>query len=42
MCGIDFDLILTKTLSKDTVQKNDLDFDSDDNSFDGMKKMSSS
>ena len=42
MCGIDFDLVLTNTLSKDTVQKNDLDLDSDGNSWDGMKKMSSS
>ena len=42
MCGIDFDLVLTNTLSKDTFQKNDLDLDSDDNSWDGMKKMTSS
>ena len=34
MCGIDFDLVLTNTLSKGTVLKDDLDFDSDDNSFD--------
>ena len=42
MCGIDFDLVLAKTLSKDTVLKDDLDLDSDDNPFDGMKNMSSS
>ena len=42
MCGIDFDLVLANTLSKDTVLKDGLDLDSDGNSFDGMKKMSSS
>ena len=41
MYGIDFDLVLANTLSKDTVLKDDLDLDSDGNSFDGMKKMSS-
>ena len=42
MCGIDFDLVLTNTLLKGTVLKDDLDLDSDDNSFDGMRKLSSS
>ena len=42
MCGTDFDLILTNTLSKGTVLKDDLDLDNDNNSFNGMRKMSSS
>ena len=42
MCEIDFDLVLANTLSKDTILKDDLDLDSDGNSFDGMKEMSSS
>ena len=42
MCGIDFDLVLSNTLSKDTVLKDDLYLDSDGNLCDGVKKMSSS
>ena len=42
MCGIDFDLVLANALLKDTVLKDNLDLDSDGNSFDGTKKMSSS
>ena len=42
MFGIDFDLVIMNTLSKDNVQKNDLNLDSDGNSCDGIKKMSSS
>ena len=41
MSGIDFDLVPTNTLSKDTVLKDDLNLNSDGNSFDGLKKMSS-
>ena len=40
MCGFDFDLILTNTLSKGTVLKDDLDLDSDGNSFAGLFKQS--
>jgi len=40
MCGIDFDLILTKTLSKDTILKNEMNYDSDGTKWeDEMKKM---
>ena len=42
MCGIDFDLVLANTLSKDTILNDDLDLDSDGNLCDCMKKMSSS
>ena len=42
MRRIGFDAIVTNTLLKDTILKDDLDLDSDGNSFDGMKKMSSS
>ena len=42
MCGIDFDLFLTNTQLKDTALMDDLNLDSDGNSCDGMKKMSSS
>jgi len=42
MCGIDFDLLLMNTLSKNTIMGDDLNLDSDGNSCDGMKKMSSS
>jgi len=40
MCGIDFDLVLTNTLSKDTVLKDEMNFDSDSTRWEGeMKKM---
>ena len=42
MCGINFDLVIANTLSKNIVLKDDLDLDSDGNLFDGMNKMSSS
>jgi len=29
MCGIDFDLVLTNTLSKDFALKDEIDYDSD-------------
>jgi len=29
MCEIDFKLVLMKTLSKDTVQKDEMDYDND-------------
>jgi len=38
---IDFDLVLTNTLSLNTLQKDGWDFDNGDNPFDDMKKMRS-
>ena len=42
MCEINFDLVLTNTLSKGTVLKDDLDLHNDGNSFDSTRKISSS
>ena len=40
MCGIDFDLVLMKTLSKDTVLKDEMNYDSEGTKWeDEMKKM---
>jgi len=40
MCGIDFDLVLMKTLSKDTVLKDEMNYDSEGTKWkDEIKKM---